>query len=230
MIKQIFFTIFFIAIAFCCFAQDIIVTTDAQKIEAKILEVSESVVKYKEMDNIEGPTFVLSTENISSIIYENGKVTLYQGTLTEERKLDEPKTATSYVTRLGEKYTYKGNVMTGDEYANFLRINCPNAYHIYHSGYTISYVGICFLAFAAGLEFGTLIGGAILGGYNYTSMTLVYCGLGCMVVSVPLLIVGFNKMHKSVDVFNQECLNINRTQSYWSINANRQGIGIALNF
>ena len=58
-------------------AQDIIVTTAAQKIEAKILEVSKSEIKYKEIDNLEGPTFVLETNEINSIIYSNGKVVLY---------------------------------------------------------------------------------------------------------------------------------------------------------
>ena len=58
-------------------AQDIIITTDAQKIEAKITEVSKSEIRYKEADNLEGPTFVLETTEINSIIYANGKVVLY---------------------------------------------------------------------------------------------------------------------------------------------------------
>lgn len=59
------------------YAQDIIVTTDAQKIEAKIIEVSKSAIRYKEPDNLDGPTFVLDTEDISTIIYSNGKVVSY---------------------------------------------------------------------------------------------------------------------------------------------------------
>ena len=58
-------------------AQDIIVTTDAKKIEAKITEVSKYEVKYKELDNLDGPLFTLETSDISSIIYANGKVVLY---------------------------------------------------------------------------------------------------------------------------------------------------------
>lgn len=58
-------------------AQDIIVTMDAQKIEAKILEVSKTEIKYKEKDNLNGPTFILDTKEISSIIYSNGKVVVY---------------------------------------------------------------------------------------------------------------------------------------------------------
>lgn len=58
-------------------AQDIIVTKDAKKIEAKITEVSKSEIKYKEFDYQDGPTFTLSVEEINSIIYANGKVALY---------------------------------------------------------------------------------------------------------------------------------------------------------
>ena len=58
-------------------AQDIIVTTDAKKIEAKITEVSKSEIKYKEFDYQDGPTFTLGVEEINSIIYANGKVALY---------------------------------------------------------------------------------------------------------------------------------------------------------
>ena len=41
------------------FAQDIIVTKEAKKIDAKILEVSTSEIRYQELDNLDGPTFVL---------------------------------------------------------------------------------------------------------------------------------------------------------------------------
>ena len=58
-------------------AQDIIVTTDAKKIEAKILEVSKAEIKYKELDNLDGPTFIIEASEISSVIYSNGKVVLY---------------------------------------------------------------------------------------------------------------------------------------------------------
>ena len=62
-------------------AQDIIATTSAKKIEAKIIEVSKSEVKYKEIDNLDGPTFVIETKDINTFIYNNGKVVFYNQTL-----------------------------------------------------------------------------------------------------------------------------------------------------
>lgn len=58
-------------------AQDIIITKDAQKIEAKVLEVSKSEIKYKKQSNLEGPTFVIGVEELNSIIYANGEVQLF---------------------------------------------------------------------------------------------------------------------------------------------------------
>lgn len=59
-------------------AQDIIVTNDAKKIDAKILEVSKSEIRYKESDNLDGPTFILNAEEITSIIYANGDVSIFR--------------------------------------------------------------------------------------------------------------------------------------------------------
>ena len=56
---------------------DVILTKDANKIDAKITEVSKSEIRYKEKDNLDGPTFVLETTDIHSILYANGKVALY---------------------------------------------------------------------------------------------------------------------------------------------------------
>ena len=71
------FTLATLVKTICCFAQDIIVTNKAQKIDAKILEVTSSEIRYKELDNLGGPIFILRTDEINSIIYANGKVVLY---------------------------------------------------------------------------------------------------------------------------------------------------------
>ena len=76
--KRIFFlSIFLLMASAISFAQDIIVTTDAQKIEAKILEVFKMEIKYKEWDNLDGPLFTLATSEICTITYSNGKVVTY---------------------------------------------------------------------------------------------------------------------------------------------------------
>lgn len=80
-----------LAVSTLAFAGDIIVTRDSKKIDAKILEVSKSEIKYKEIDNLDGPTFILETSEISSVIYSNGKVQLYES----ESKKSEPEIVTN---------------------------------------------------------------------------------------------------------------------------------------
>lgn len=69
---------------------DIIITTGAEKIEAKILEVSKSEIRYKEAGNLEGPTFILEIEEIHSIIYANGKVKLYNHPKEQPLSQEQP--------------------------------------------------------------------------------------------------------------------------------------------
>lgn len=91
--KHTFLKVFFGAVAIIfstsIWAQDLIVTTDSKKIDAKILEVTKTEIKYKELDNLDGPTFVLNVEDINSIIYSNGKVVLYNNQQSVENSIQE---------------------------------------------------------------------------------------------------------------------------------------------
>lgn len=75
--KKLFFLFAAILMTANVMAQDIIVTRDARKIDAKVLEISKTEIKYKTTDNLDGPTYILSTEDLVTIIYANGKVELF---------------------------------------------------------------------------------------------------------------------------------------------------------
>ncbi len=55
-----------------CFSQDTIVKVNKDTIQAKILEVGISEIKYKRFDNLEGPIYVIAKSEISMIRYING--------------------------------------------------------------------------------------------------------------------------------------------------------------
>lgn len=59
-------------------AEDIIVLRSAKRISANIIEVGKTEVKYKEANNPDGPTFILDTDDILSIIYASGTVQNFQ--------------------------------------------------------------------------------------------------------------------------------------------------------
>ena len=84
--KKLFFLFATLAITISATAQDIIVTKESKKIEAKITEVSKSEIKYKRFDYQDGPTFILSTDDIVTIIYANGEVVLYNNEESQKEK------------------------------------------------------------------------------------------------------------------------------------------------
>lgn len=64
-------------------AHDVIITHDAQRIDAVITEVSAVEVKYKQANFQNGPTFVVAIDDIATIIYSNGKVQAFQKKATQ---------------------------------------------------------------------------------------------------------------------------------------------------
>lgn len=55
------------------FAQDVIIKRDGTKIEAKVLEVNPTTIKYKNFSQPEGPLRTLQVTSVSEIIYEDGQ-------------------------------------------------------------------------------------------------------------------------------------------------------------
>jgi len=75
MYKSILFTIVMMSLTpFGVVAQDVIVTRDSKRIEARVTEIDVNDIKYKNFNNIDGPVYVLSKANIVAIIYQNGNV------------------------------------------------------------------------------------------------------------------------------------------------------------
>ncbi len=107
------------------FASDMIVTKDARKIDAKILEVSSSEIKYKKMSNPNGPTYVMSVAEIQTVVYENGEVEIYEERKEEEvakpvekaenyNRVAEVKPQNETTQKLSEEKTTKGKEDNSD--------------------------------------------------------------------------------------------------------------------
>jgi len=61
-----------------CFGQDVIATRDAQKINAKVVEMNLDQIMFKYADNLDGLTYMFQKKDVISIHYENGRVELFQ--------------------------------------------------------------------------------------------------------------------------------------------------------
>ena len=200
------------------FAQDVIITTNEEKIEAKITEISNSQVKYLDFTMQDGPTFVLSTDEIASIIFSNGQVKVYEHNTPKSIVLKPETTKNEFILRQGNKYYYDGKMMKGQVYAQFLLENNSDAYTKYEEGHMLATAGWILLGTGVLLD---------VGFSWWVPMTWIPA-LGCELACIPILIVGYTKMHRSADIFNSSP--IGNSHAYWSVTASQNGVGLALNF
>ena len=75
---MLFLTLFIAGGAFFVSAQDLIVLRDGTIIEAKVVEISPTEIRYKRFDHLDGPTIVIPASEVLSIRYENGSVERFE--------------------------------------------------------------------------------------------------------------------------------------------------------
>ena len=107
--RTVLFIISIISTSFL-YAQDVIVKTNGEEIEAKIVEVHETEIHYKKHNNQTGPTYILNVTSLKEIRYENGDVEKYK---TAENKSKQGKTykvqkSEEIIVRSG-LYYYRGS-------------------------------------------------------------------------------------------------------------------------
>ena len=70
-IQRIVLILLFICLCVAAQAQDVIVTKDSRHIQAEIIEVSPSVVRYKVYGKPNAPVTTISIKEVESITYES---------------------------------------------------------------------------------------------------------------------------------------------------------------
>ena len=70
--KRILFLLVFFLSALTCYSQDIVTFVNGKSLKAKVLEVTQAEIKYRLFDNLEGPLYTKSKEEVFSITYSNG--------------------------------------------------------------------------------------------------------------------------------------------------------------
>ncbi len=64
----------FMLVAMSAISQDVLYTTGGNKIKAKVLEINSKDLKYKDYNNLEGPTYVITKMDVVLIQYVNGVI------------------------------------------------------------------------------------------------------------------------------------------------------------
>lgn len=83
---------------------------EASPLEVKILEVNPEEIKYKKLNYLDGPTFILSKSDLIKIEYENGDIETFNKALQESQKL----LPTSRIYVEYEEVKNKNNVNSAD--------------------------------------------------------------------------------------------------------------------
>ena len=225
----------------CAQAQnhDVIITHTSERIDAVITEVTSSEIKYKQADFQNGPTFVISKNDIASIIYSNGQVQTFQPTQPTQQQAQpfvqqyqQPiYQNTPYyggqagpLTCIGNDIYMNGRPLNAYEYSELLRRNCPMAYNEYRSGLIMQYCGWTFLG--AGIPL-MAIGLALAIEDDDVFWGMAGAGIGFTLTSIPLLAVGYPRARNSYRTYNQYTTGYPITLN---LQANKNGIGLALNF
>lgn len=87
--KTSFLLIFFLLAISLTQAQDKIYRKNGKIVEAKVLEIGSSEVKYKEFNNPDGPVYVLETDRIIKIVFANGKVQKFTEDLKDPERYSD---------------------------------------------------------------------------------------------------------------------------------------------
>ena len=235
----------FIALACACFAQDVIVTKDSKRINAKVTEVNVDNIKYKQFENQNGPVYTLLKSDILTILYQNGQVESFG---VESSSSSTAATATTSATVNTQKKVaapYSGPIPSKEELKQKMAINAPHFYDRYKSASTLSGVGA-----------GMTIGGvalAIIGGitankeelpptneyetrYKLSGPGAAVMGVGIVsaLAGTPIWIVGGSKKKKTRNAYLQEfgySYHIPVQPSpYLKLKTTSNGLGLALVF
>ena len=68
------------------YSQDKIYRNNGKIVEAKILEIGSDEIRYKEFNNPDGPVYILETDKIKKIVFENGKSQQFHDNLKDPER------------------------------------------------------------------------------------------------------------------------------------------------
>ena len=213
----------------CVFAQDVIFRSSTDSIPAQVLTVGTTEITYRKWSNLNGPIYSISINEVAAIRYANGTYDFFsnKSAVTSER----PQQSSSIMlTRSGNTYYFENKEMNKRETMQWLETqNCPAAYEKFQSGYRTANLGWGFMATGLSLD---LLGTIIAFAAHNQQLGYVFMGMGgaLEVCCIPTLIVGYCKMHNTVDVYNNTCGRTAQVKPYWALQVSDNGLGIAYKF
>ena len=218
---------------FNSFASDILITNDSKRIEAKIIEVSKTEIRYKDPNFEDGPTFVIPTSDLNSILFSNGQVKTYNNSEREPEiatpaKQTQPSNR-STIREIDGRYYLGDSPLASSDVKNILTSN-PIAYEMYSRGHNCVVGGTVVMSVGLTVEvigLGVVIAEAINKRSTTPGVLLCSAGAVCVfAIGLPIDIAGKHKKEEAINLYNKSA----NPSAELQFKLNQNGIGLALNF
>ena len=251
--RQILFICFFT----CCFsvinsfAQDIITLKTGADIQALVQEIGEVDVKFKRLDNPNGPSYSLRKSEIIMIRYANGSRDVFEENIVSQPEVTDERNFQNrdrFQQNVATDYTAFTQLRRNDAAMDhFLRQNDDALYRQFHKGVKLRRTGKALFGPGLGLSIGGL-GLLIAGSIWYEDAkdydeksdaqdmidiggAALVVGQALIIVSIPLSASGGGMKRRAANGYEEKYFK-NRTgyQPALDINFNGNGVGLALRF
>lgn len=201
------------------FSQDLIIKTSGEEIESKVIEITDSNIKYRKYANSDGPIYNISKSEVFMIKYENGGKDVFNKKESEVAESDGELRID--ITSFGSKYWQSDKKISRTEFKSIIRedVEAENAYMLGSSLRTTGLVIGIPAGLALGWQLGTLAGG---GDINTTALALGGAGF---VGSIVLEFIGRGKMRESINIYNKGRGGVSFKPGF-----SANGVGLFVNF
>jgi hypothetical protein len=214
-----------------CVAQDIIVTTDAQKIEAKVIEVNTDDIKYYDFNNLDGPIYVISKSEVISIVYSNGYVELFSSNASQEQGATLGTSSSKGNSNISQASFLS---MSDREIDRFLfDQEQGDIYAKFHKGMKMRKLGWGLLIPGLALNAtSVLLALTIEKGSLFFPFDLIIIGQAFIIASIPISAVAGSLKKSAKNNYVDDYIRPQRQQNHTSLNfgATANGIGLVLKF
>ena len=238
-------------------AQDVIITTGANRINATVIEVGEKEISYRLYDVQDSRLFTIPKEDVVTILLENGKVLVFGNPCVQPETdpiLEAHPILPGAITKQDGDYFLNASGVTTklseDAYLRFIAHNCPEAWQSYQKADHLWSLGWRFFGSGmAGLVLGAPVWGAGVvleskansnqpqfyygTGMRYAGIILMAAGGALTVASIPMLSVGQHRRKNSHEVYNacyleQQHISAPKEVSQVSLNVQVSGDGVGV--
>lgn len=131
-------------------ASDVIFMRSGEEVEAQVLEITQTQIKYKKVSNLNGPVYSVEQSDVFMVKYQNGEKDLFATEQLQRNvqadasiELENPDAALAYgtasftglvVNNVDKPVSVDGKAINEQEYLALAQKNCKKAYDQYMSG------------------------------------------------------------------------------------------------